>query len=271
MTGSTWLRSAAVAAASAIAMVLLISPAAQSRTHKKAKETPTETPTLTPTATPTPEQKVWNFDSDKAGSTPQGWKAIEGEWTVIPDPSAPSQPNTYGLEAGRLISSLTHALEYYPIAVVDDPKEYGDFVLEASFKSVGGRFDCSGGLIFRYVDPSNYYVLSAGCPSDYFAISRVSDGKLDVLKQQVVPTDKDTWYKLKVITQGGHFTAYDNDKMVFDIDDAKIAKGRIGLWARDDSEARFDNVTLTIMDNFGGEASSSPAAASSAPALPPPP
>jgi hypothetical protein len=269
MTGRTWLRSAAVATAGAIAIILALSPAAHSKSHKKKTEpTPTETPTLTPTATPTPEQKVWNFDSDKAGNVAQGWKAIEGDWTVIPDPSAPSQPNTFGLEAGRLVSSLTHALEYYPIAIVDDPREYGDFTLEASFKSAGGRFDCSGGLIFRYVDPSNYYVMSAGCPSDYFAISRVTDGKLDVLKQQVVPTDKDTWYKLKVIAEGGHFTAYDNDKMVFDIDDAKIAKGKIGLWARDDSEARFDNVTITIMDNSAGSAA---APSSAAPALPPPP
>lgn len=270
MTGSTWLRSAAVATAGAIALVLVMSPAALSKSKKKAKEEPTATPTLTPTATPTPEQKVWNFDSDKAGNVAQGWKAIEGDWTVIPDPSAPSQPNTFGIEAGSLVSSLTHALEYYPIAILDDPKEYGDITLEASFKSVGGRFDCSGGLIFRYVDPSNYYVLSAGCPSDYFAISRVTAGKLEVLKQQVVPTDKDTWYKLKVIAAAGHFTAYDNDKMIFDIDDSKIAKGKIGLWTRDDSQARFDNVTLTIMDNFEG-ASPSGAASASAPALPPPP
>jgi hypothetical protein len=48
--------------------------------------------------------------------------------------------------------------------------------------------------------------------------------------------------------------------MVFDVDDAKIAKGRIGLWASDDSQARFDDVTLTL-----------PLASTSAAAAPPPP
>lgn len=228
---------------------------------------------MTPTATPTPEQKVWNFDQDKAGGAANGWKPIEGEWQVIADPTAPSQPNAYGLPPGRLVATLTHALEYYPMAIQDSSTAYGDFTLEASFKSAGGRFDCSGGLLFRYVDSSNYYLLAAGCPSDYFTLSRMSGGKAEVLKQQVVPTDRDTWYKLKVITQGSHITCYDNDKMIFDADDSKIAKGKIGVWARDDSEARFDNVTLTIMDNFAGAAGGAPEASPSAaaPSLPPPP
>jgi hypothetical protein len=54
--------------------------------------------------------------------------------------------------------------------------------------------------------------------------------------------------------------------MVFDFDDKGIAKGRIGLWARDDSEARFDNVTITKLTGVAGAAASpSP---SSLPSLP---
>jgi hypothetical protein len=103
MTGRAWLRTAIVIAAGVVFEVGLTSPAAYSRAKKK-EPTPTETPT--PTATPTPEAKVWNFDQDKAHAMPEGWTAVEGEWEVIPDPSAPSQPNTYGLPAGRTMSSL---------------------------------------------------------------------------------------------------------------------------------------------------------------------
>lgn len=267
MTGSSWLRSAAVVGAGVLVTVLLVSPAAHSRQKKKAVVEPT--PTLTPTATPTPEVHVWNFDQDKAGSVPAGWKAIEGDWQVIPDPTAPSKPNTFGLPEGRLLKSLTSALEYYPLAVMTEPTEYSNFTLQTSFKSAGGRFDCSGGLIFRYVDDKNFYLLSAGCPSDYFALSRMSNGKIDILKQSVVPTDRDIWYKLKVSAQGGHFMCYDDGKMVFDFDDNKIAKGKVGVWARDDSQARFDNLTVTMMTSASSdsgasaEPSASPAAAAS--------
>jgi hypothetical protein len=268
MTGSSWLRSAAVVAAGVIVMVLLVSPAAHSKPKKKVA---TETPTLTPTATATPEVHVWNFDSDKAGTVPKGWKAIEGDWQVIADPTAPSQPNTYGLTGkGSWIKSLTNALEYYPMTVMTEPTEYSNFTLESSFKSVEGRFDCSGGLIFRYVDDKNFYLLSAGCPNDYFALSRMLNGKIETLKQTVHPTDKDIWYKLKVTAQGGHFMCYDDNKMEFDFDDNKLAKGKVGLWARDDSQARFDNLSITLLTGAPGEGAPS-AAPSESPAASPSP
>jgi hypothetical protein len=262
-TGNSWLRSAAVVAAGLVMTVLVISPAAYSKgKKKKLVETPTET--QTPTPTPTPEVHSWNFDQDKPGDVAAGWKAIEGDWQVIADPSAPSKPNVFGLPPGRLLKSLTGLLAYYPIAIETDPTEYSDFTLEAQFMSAGGRFDCSGGLIFRYVDEKNFYLLSAGCPSDYFALSRMTDGQLVNLKQSVVPTDKGTWYRLKVVAQGGHFMCYDDDKMIYDFDDSKIAKGKIGLWAADDSQAEFDDVKLTVIGE--GESAPTPApAASSSP------
>lgn len=252
---NSWLRGAAVVAAAAITIVLVVSPAAHSKPRKK-KEEPTAT--QTPTPTPTPEVHVWNFDSDKAGQIPAGWKSLEGDWQVIADPSAPSKPNVFGLPAGRVLKSLTGLLAYYPIAIETDPTEYSDFTLEAQFMSAGGRFDCSGGLIFRYVDEKNFYLLSAGCPSDYFALSRMTNGQMATLKQSVVPTDKGTWYRLKVTAQGGHFMCYDDNKMIFDYDDNKIAKGKIGVWAADDSQAEFDDITLTVIG-----AGAAPAAASS--------
>ncbi|MDO8432420.1 MAG: hypothetical protein Q7S58_08440 [Candidatus Binatus sp.] len=257
MTENSWLRSAAVVAAGIVMTILITGPAAYPKQKKKAG-TPEPTPTLTATPTPTPEVKVWNFDSDKAGSVATGWKLLEADWQVIPDPTAPSKPNTYGLPAGRLLASLTHALDYFPMTIVTDPTEYSNFSIETAFKSTGGRFDCSGGILFRYVNDKNFYLLSAGCPSDYFSLSRMYNGKVELLKQSVVPTDKDNWYKLKVVAQGGHFITYDDNKMVFDIDDSKIAKGRIGLWSRDDSQARFDDVTITKLSAVAAEPEASP-------------
>ena len=268
MTLSGWLRYSVVIAAGAVFAVAVMTPAAYSRAKKKVEPTPTET--ATPTATPTPEAKVWNFDQDKPHEIASGWKAVVGDWEVIPDPTAPSPPNTFGLPSGRMIISLVHGLNYSTMAVVDDPTEYSDFTLEASFKPAGGRFDCSGGLIFRYVDEKNYYVLSAGCPSDFFTLTRVSDGTPSVLTQKVVPTDRDTWYKLKVVAAGDRFTCYDDDKMIYDFVDSKIAKGRIGLEASNDSQARFDNVTV-IKPLAGAEGAGTPAAPEAPPPLPPPP
>jgi len=244
MIGSPWRRVAAVAVIAMVATLFLTSPPAHSQRRKKATPTPTETPT--PTPTPTPEVIMWNFDRDKPHTVAAGWKALLADWQVIPDQSAPSQPNAYGLPPGRLLSSLLYMMEYYPMTVVTDPREYSNFTLELMFKAGGGRLNCSGGVLFRYVDENNYYLLRAGCPSDFFGLVRVKDGQANVLKETVVPTDTGVWYKMRVVAQGGRFTCYSSDKLAFEVTDSKIAKGRVGLWAHADSQARFDNVTITL-------------------------
>ncbi len=217
--------------------------------------------------------KEWNFDQDKPHEIAQGWTAVEGDWVVLPDPGAPSQPNGFGMESGRLLKSLINALEYSALVVVSDPTEYSDFTYEAQFKAKKGYFDCSGGLIFRYADPKNYYLLSVGCPSDFFSLYRISDGKPEVLKQTVVPIDQGVWYSIKVVADGDHMFGYANDKMEFDINDSKIRQGRIGLWAHDDSQPLFDNVKLTLPACPSGESgagSSEAPTGTSAPLSPPP-
>src|SRR5260370_38467639 len=115
-TRNSWLRSAAVVAAGIVMTVLVISPDAYSKPKKK-KAAVEPTATLTPTPTPTPEVHMRNFDSDKAGEAPAGWKALEGDWQEIPDPSAPSKPNTFGLPAGLLLKTLTKGLDNHPTSI----------------------------------------------------------------------------------------------------------------------------------------------------------
>src|SRR5258708_38760793 len=100
-TRNSWLRSAAVVAAGLVMTVLVISPDAYSKPKKKkAAAAPTET--LTPTPTPTPEVHLWNFDSDKAGQVPAGWKWPEGGWQVDPDPRAPRKAPGLCVPPGRM-------------------------------------------------------------------------------------------------------------------------------------------------------------------------
>jgi len=274
MTVRTWLRSAALIVVGVMAAVVTAAPPAYS---KKKKETPTPTATMTATATATPEAKVWNFDNDKVGALPDGWQDVDGAgWVVFSDPSAPSQPNDFGLPSGRMITSLTHGLEYHPKVVMKDPTEYSDFTAEVQFKPIKGYFDCSGGLIVRYADVDNYYVLALGCPSDYVQLLRMYKGKIDQLQQKVVAIDAGNWYKVKVEAQGDHFICYHEGKMLFDVQDNKIAKGRIGLWTSNDSQARFDNLTLTLplpgaTPGDTGGAAGAPAGAPGVPPPPPPP
>ncbi len=221
-----------------MAIVLLATPAFA---HKPK----TTASTADSTKSSSPMTRTWNFDHDKTNRLAAGWTAVEGNWEVLPDATAPSPPNTLGLPPGRFLASLTHLLNYHSIAVVSGPDEYSDLTVRVDFEPVKGYLDCSGGIIVRYVNPQNYYALTVGCPSDYFRFVRVLKGKPHMLGEQVVATDIHKWYKLEVRAQGNEFTCYDNDKMILDVSDPKIAKGRVGLWAANDSQARFDNFSIT--------------------------
>jgi hypothetical protein len=125
-------------------------------------------------------------------------------------------------------------------------------------------------LLLRYSNPDNYYVLRLGCPSDYVQLLRMYEGKLDQLQQKVVAIDPGNWYKVKVEAQADHFIVSDDGKMVFDVQDNKIAKGRIGLESSNDSQARFDNFTLTLPLPGASSGGDSGAGAGTPPPPPPP-
>ncbi len=269
MAGNSWLRSAAVMT---VAAILAAQPA-----YGRPRKLP-PAPTVTPTTIPTPglEVKTWNFDLDQAHQLASGWEVVSGDWQVLPDPTAPSRPNTFGLPAGRLFTSLIHGLGSNSIALLKNSTEYTDLTLQVELKPVMGYLDCSGGVVLRYVNPENFYVVSVGCPSDYFQLIRMFKGKREVVRQKVVATDQGNWYKIKIEVQGNRFVAYEDNEMVLDATDSKIARGRVGLWAANDSQARFDNFALTLSTAASGEGGTGetgvgPAAAGGLAPPPPPP
>jgi 3-keto-disaccharide hydrolase len=204
------------------------------------------------------EGETWKFDTHRAFAADQNWTAVEGDWEVLHDPTAPSAPNTFGLTKyglprteGNLRWLTSFIRTTYPIAVANDPREYSNFTAEADFKTTGGAWDRSGGLIFRYVDAKNYYVLAAECPANRLVLYRMKDGKLAALKSISTVIEQGEWYGLKVETQGDRFVGFLNGKKMLEAKDDSFEKGRIGLWGRDDSLARFDNVTVKPLPSAG--------------------
>jgi len=196
--------------------------------------------------------KVWNFDHDRGYSKPQDWKAVAGDWRVIIDPNAPSEPNTMGLPGYGLPHTRTVKLwldsffsDNYLLAIPKDATEYTDFSYEAAFKPWGGAWGSYAGLVFRYTDPQNYYVLAAACPKDTLALYRMNGGHLNLIKEVPATLEHGHWYTFKVDARGGHFTAYLDGKQMFAADDGSLAKGRIGVWSQNDSRVSFDNIKLT--------------------------
>jgi len=196
--------------------------------------------------------KTWDFDHDRGYSIPQDWTVVAGEWRVLIDRNAPSEPNTLGLPGYGLPHTTKMKLWFdsffndnYLLAIPKDDTEYTNFSYEASIKPWGGAFGSYAGLVFRYTDPQNYYVLAAACPKDTLTLYRMSGGRLNVIKEVPAELERGRWYNMKVDASGGHLVAYLDGKQMLDANDGSIPKGRIGVWSQNDSRVSFDNIKVT--------------------------
>ena len=115
--------------------------------------------------------RTWNFDHDRGYSKPQDWTAVAGDWRVIIDSDAPSEPNTMGLPGYGLPHTKTVKLWFdsffndnYLLAIPKNTPEYTDFSYQAAFKPWGGAWGSYAGLVFRYSDPRTTTCLSPHAP-----------------------------------------------------------------------------------------------------------
>lgn len=186
-----------------------------------------------------------SFDSASLGKIPSGWSVPRDsgapqDWEVIRDPSAPTKPYVLAAD-GRAGRS--------PLAILEKPV-LRDGEISVKFKPVGGPQDQAAGLVWRYRDPGNYYLLRANPPDKYVTMFKVQNGQPVALTPQG-PQDgrhhlrTDSWNILKVSFKGSVFSVYCDHRRVLQVVDRTFAQpGKVGLWTRSDAATHFDNFRL---------------------------
>jgi hypothetical protein len=196
----------------------------------------------------------FTFDDQKAGEAPRGWtcgltgRGRAGVWTVLKDDTAPSPPMV-------LAQTDVDATGYrFPHCVVDGLFER-DLALSVKFKPVAGREDQAGGLVFRYRDADNYYVVRANALEGNVVLYKVEKGKRSDLKPKgagptaygkKVKVPSAAWSELQVVVRGRLFEVTLNGVALFEVEDATFADGgRVGVWTKADSVTHFDDFTVS--------------------------
>ncbi|MBS3792968.1 type II toxin-antitoxin system RelE/ParE family toxin [Candidatus Bipolaricaulota bacterium] len=64
------------------------------------------------------------------------------------------------------------------------------------------------GLVFRYLDPDNFYVLSWGKEREELLFTKVVDGKTTEILRKKLAYEEETWYQLQVDVVGNEMSAY---------------------------------------------------------------
>jgi hypothetical protein len=207
--------------------------------------------TLTATST-VAEAKTWSFDRDKAQQLPSGWltehtgQGASGNWEVVADPTAPSRPNVMA----QLSNDSTNYR--FPLAIVEKTN-YKDVILSVRFKTVSGARDQGAGLVWRFANANNYYIVRANALENNVVLYKVQDGKRISLAPKGTPEKTygvktrvpgNTWNKLGVEVKGNLFTVLFNDQQLFQVEDNSFTEaGKIGLWTKADSVIYFDDLS----------------------------
>ena len=177
-----------------------------------------------------------NFDADRPGAPPPGWSAgVTGrgtpKWTVEADASAPSKPHVL-----KQSGSGT-----FPWCVRKDAS-IADGYVEVKFKSIAGREDQAGGVLWRWKDGDNYYVARANALEDNVSLYYTAAGRRITLKYVDAPVPANTWHLLRVEFSGTRVRVLLNGKAYIELDDGHIAgAGAVGVWTKADSVTGFDD------------------------------
>ena len=180
-----------------------------------------------------------SFDQDMPGSVPSGWRAgVTGrgnpKWSVEADPTAPSKPNVL-----KQSGSGT-----YPWCVRPDVS-LADGYVEVKFKSVSGREDQAGGLIWRWKDGDNYYVARANALEDNVSLYYAQNGRRNTLKYVDAPVPRNTWHTLRVEFSGKKIRVIFDGKAYIEMEDDHIpGSGAVGVWTKADSVTVFDDFSF---------------------------
>jgi hypothetical protein len=194
-----------------------------------------------------------DFEADDPGSAPAGFTvALTGpgsppRWVVREDASSPSGARVLVQES----ADPTRAR--FPLAIREEIS-LADGALSVRFKAISGEVDRAAGIVWRYRDSQNYYVVRANALEGNVVLYKVEAGErsdLDPVGSGLfaygakAQLRAGAWHLLHVEVKGDLFRVFLDEAHLFDVRDETFAgPGKVGLWTKADSVTAFDGLAI---------------------------
>jgi hypothetical protein len=185
---------------------------------------------------------VVNFDTAPLGKMPPGWTVTmtnpgrPPEWQILRDQSAPTQPYVLAQTSSDPTGNRC------PLAIYDS-LSLKNVDVSVRIKPVSGRENRAGGVIWRYRDANNYYLVRANAITKDVVVYKVERGIRTQISSEVrhdIPSN--AWSILKVSVRGDKFQVYVNHRRILVSQDKTFTgPGKMGLWTVADSVTYFDD------------------------------
>jgi hypothetical protein len=195
------------------------------------------------------ETRKVDFSGDVVGQPPQRFqfahtamKGRPGKWVIQQDGDNKVLAQTDADSTGSR----------FPVAVLADVKA-ADVDLSVRVKPVSDRVDQAAGLVWRYQDADNYYLVRANALEGNVVVYKVQGGRRTDLpvkgegrtygKKTTVPAGQ--WSTLRIVAAGPRIEVYFNNTKLYEVEDATFGQaGQVGVWTKADSVTQFDDITV---------------------------
>jgi len=197
--------------------------------------------------------EVIRFDNGIPGKLPAGWTVAmthDGaapQWEIVRDQSAPSPPYVLAQV------SRDRTAGRFPMAIWGATAIRNGEV-SVAFKNVDGTVDQAAGIVWRYQNPNNYYIVRANALENNVVLYKVENGVRLSIAPKGLPSrsygvkrqiPKNQWNTLKIAFKDSSFTVFLNGERLFELEDRTFTEaGKTGLWTKADSLTYFDEFTI---------------------------
>lgn len=201
-------------------------------------------------------ERVFLFEKTSLGQLPEGFhnavagSGKPGEWTIVetevPSAIAPLTGNA-PVPRRKVLAQTSNDKtdEHFPILFYE-PEVYGDFTFSTRFKINGGEKDQMAGIVFRYQDEKNFYVLRASALDENVRFYEVREGSRGELVGPKVEIKKNVWYELSAICSGNQIRCLLNGTEIIPaLNNNSFPSGKIGFWTKSDSTAFFVDAKIS--------------------------
>ena len=180
-----------------------------------------------------------NFFGAVAGGGPPGeWKIVMDDVPPLLAPLTDLAPNVTKRPVLAQLSRDTTD-EHFPLFIYDR-ETFTDFKFSTRFKIVDGEVEQMAGIVFRYQNASNFYVLRASALGHNVRFYKMVDGlRSDPIGPPVAVTNQ-VWHTLAVQCQGNQISCWLDDQLVMPpLQDNTFNEGKVGFWTKSDAVSYF--------------------------------
>jgi hypothetical protein len=198
--------------------------------------------------------EVIRFDTAALGALPPGWTVAmthsggPPRWQIVQDPTAPSAPLVLAQ------TSQDRTAGRFPMAIWNGVSVRNGEV-SVAFKTISGEVDQAAGIVWRYQDANNYYIVRVNALENNVVLYKVEKGVRSSIAPKGTPSrsygvkheiPRNRWSNLRIDFRDSQFTVYLDDERMFETaDQTFVNTGKAGLWTKADSVTYFDNFSVS--------------------------